>query len=127
MKYIVTSIKRWGGEIQGKADDEGYFMHSLTLQGHTGEPIDYKSKTMPKIGDSIEGELIEYTSQAGNDRVRLETPELKRKDDLKQATIVAQFALRLAVEHVVDPWDKDKVMDTARYFIQCVNELVGEV
>lgn len=122
--YKVVSVKRWGGAIQGKPDAEGYFMHSITLEGHTGEPIDYKAKILPKEGDTVHGELVEYTSNAGNNRTRLETVEGRKKDNAIQDKIVAQFALRLAVEHVPDYTDKNTVLDTARYFIECVEELV---
>lgn len=122
-EYKVVSSQRWGGKIQGKPDEEGYYMHSITLEGHTNEPIDYKSKVFPEVGTTLYGELVNYTSNAGNDRTRLETAEYKKKENRTQDRIVAQFALRLAVEHSGDHTDRAEVVSLARYFMECVEEL----
>lgn len=127
MRHTVTSVKIWGGDKTKRRDEEGYMMMSLTVKGHESEPIDYKSKLVPEVGSEIVGELVPYVSGAGNHRTRLETNEYKKKENAIQNKIVAQFALRLAVEHAPDYTDKSVVMDTARYFIDCVNELTGDV
>lgn len=122
--YKVVSSQRWGGKEKGKADEEGYFMHSITLEGHTGEPIDYKSKVFPEIGSMLKGEIVAYTSNAGNERIRFETSEYKKKENIVQDRIMCQFALRLAVENLPDYTDKEKLVGTAEYFIECINELL---
>jgi hypothetical protein len=124
--YIVESVKVWGGNKTQKRDDEGYMMMSLTFKGITSEPVDYKAKIAPEVGSSLKGELVDYVSNAGNSRTRLETLEYKKKENMKQDTITAQFALRLAVENATDHTNKDEVMGLARYFLQCVKELVNE-
>lgn len=124
MKYTVESVKVWGGDKTQKRDEEGYMMMSLTVTGHTGEPIDYKSKEAPEIGHILEGELIEYTSKAGNDRVRLETAETKKRGDKIQDKIVAQWALGQSLMHLPDHQDLDAVTEYAKALIERVNELV---
>jgi len=122
--YKVVDSNRWGGKIQGKPDPEGYYMHTITVEGHTNSPIDYKAKTFPEPGSMLQGELVEYVSNAGNTRMRLETAEYKKKDNAIQDKIVAQFALRLAVENSPDITDKTQLVSLAKYFIECVEELV---
>lgn len=124
MKYMINSVKVWGGNKTEKRDDDGYMMMSLALEGQ-GEPVDYKSKTQPREGNYIEGELVAYTTQSGNDRTRLETLEYKKRENSIQDKIVAQFALRLAVEHSADHLNKEDIMETARFYIECVNELAS--
>lgn len=120
--YTVVSCQRWG-KSKGQIDEDGYFMHSITLEGYTNEPIDFKSKELPKVADILHGEIVKYTSKAGNQRLRFETAEIKKKDNLTQDRIMCQFALRLAVENC-DYEDEEKLVDTAEYFIKCIDKLM---
>lgn len=123
--HKVISSNRWGGKLQAKPDPEGYYMHTITVEDHQSSPIDYKSKVFPEVGATIQGELVEYVSAAGNERMKLETVEQKKKDNAIQDKIVAQFALRLAVENSTDFTDKQQLVSLAQYFIECVDELTS--
>lgn len=125
--YKVVTSNRWGGRIQAKPDENGYFMHSITVEGHTNEPIDYKAKIFPEVGSILNGEIVEYVSAKGDARTRFETSEYKKKENATQDRILAQFALRLAVEHSSDHTDKTQLLDLAGLYIECVNELVEDI
>lgn len=122
-EYTVLSSQRWGGREKGKQDDDGSYMHSITVEGYTNEPIDFKSKEFPEVGTVLKGEIVPYTSNAGNERLRFETAEYKKKENMVQDRIMFQFALRLAVDNIPDYTNKEELIGTAEYFIECIKEL----
>lgn len=125
-EYKVLSAKRWGGAIQAQPDPDGYFMHSITVEGHTSEPIDYKSRDFPAVGSTVSGELVEYVSQAGNHRTRLETAETKKVQTATQDRIAAQWALGQALAYSQDHQDLDTVTEYAKALISKVDEIVSK-
>lgn len=124
--YEILSVRVWGGNKTQKRDEDGWMMMSLTLKGHTSEPVDYKSKTVPEVGSFIHGDIVDYVSNAGNRRTRLETAEYKKKENLKQDTITAQWALSQALMYTPDHKDLDSVVEYAKALIIKVKEITGE-
>lgn len=125
-EWTIKGSNRWGGRKQGITDDSGYFMHSIVLEGHSHQPLDYKAKTFPEVGSKLYGEIVEYTSNKGEERARFETREHKKKENVTQDRIQAQWATRLAVEYTPDHTDKVQVKSLAKLYMEIAEELVEE-